>query len=88
VLQGEADVWTPAAPCKAFIDGAVARGANAQIVMYPGAYHAFDAPNLSRRELPDYVTRAGVVPIVATDPVARADAQHRVTDFFARYLRD
>jgi dienelactone hydrolase len=88
VLQGEADVWTPAAPCKAFIDGAAARGANAEIVMYPGAYHAFDAPNLSRRELPDYVTRAGVVPIVATDPVARADAQRRVTDFFARYLRD
>ena len=88
VLQGEADVWTPAALCKTFIDGAVARGAQAQIVIYPGAYHAFDAPNVSIRELPKYVTRAGVVPIVGTDPAAREDAMHRVPEFFARYLRD
>lgn len=86
VLQGEADVWTPAEPCKAFIDGAIARGAKAEIVMYPGAYHAFDAPNLTKRELPNYVTRAGVVPIVATDPAARADSQRRVGEFLGRYL--
>jgi dienelactone hydrolase len=88
VLQGEADVWTPAAPCKAFIDGVAARGATAEIVLYPGAYHAFDAPNVARRELPNYVTRAGVVPIVATDPAARADVQQRVPAFFARYFTD
>ena len=88
VLQGEADVWTPAAPCKAFIEGAAARGANAEIVMYPGAYHAFDSPNLTKRELPDYITRAGVIPIIATDPAARADSQQRVSAFFARYLGD
>jgi dienelactone hydrolase len=86
VLQGEADVWTPAPQCKTFIDGAVARGAKAEIVLYPGAYHAFDAPNVTKRELPNYVTRAGVVPIVATDPAARADAQRRVSEFLARYL--
>ncbi|HTQ32615.1 MAG TPA: dienelactone hydrolase family protein [Stellaceae bacterium] len=88
VLQGEADVWTPAEPCKAFVDGAVARGATAEIVLYPGAYHAFDSPNVPRRELPAYRTRAGVVPIIATDPAARADAQQRVPAFFARYLTD
>jgi dienelactone hydrolase len=88
VLQGEADVWTPAAPCKTFIDGAVARGAAAQIVMYPGAYHAFDAPNLPRRELPKYVTRTGVVPIIATDAAGRADAMQRVPDFLARYFTE
>jgi dienelactone hydrolase len=88
VLQGEADVWTPAAPCKAFIDGVAARGATAEIVLYPGAYHAFDAPDLSKRELPNYITRAGIVPIVATDPAARADVQQRVPAFLARYLAD
>jgi dienelactone hydrolase len=61
-------------------------GAPVWMQVYPGAYHAFDAPNLSKRELPDYVTRAGVVPIVATDLTARADAQRRVPDFFTRYL--
>ncbi len=80
VLQGEADVWTPSALCKNFIDGAAARSATAEIVLYPGAYHAFDAPNVSIRELPKYVTRAGVVPIVGTDPAARADAQLRVPE--------
>jgi dienelactone hydrolase len=88
VLQGEADVWTPAAPCKAFIEGVAARGATAEIVLYPGAYHAFDAPNVTKRELPNYVTRAGVVPIVATDPAARADTQQRVPAFLARYFTD
>ncbi|MND05244.1 hypothetical protein D3C83_259100 [compost metagenome] len=54
--------------------------------IYPGAYHAFDAPNLTRRELPDYRTRTGVIPIVAADPVARADALIRVPAFLARFL--
>jgi dienelactone hydrolase len=88
VLQGEADVWTPAVPCKAFIDGVAARGAPAEIVLYPGAYHAFDAPNQPQRELPDYRTRDGVVPIVGTDTAARADVFRRVPEFFARYLSD
>lgn len=88
VLQGEADVWTPSALCKTFIDAAAARGANAEIVIYPGAYHSFDAPNLARRELPNYITRTGVVPIIGTDPAARADAQQRMPAFLARYLMD
>ena len=86
VLQGDADVWTPAAPCKEFIDDAAARGAPSEIVLYAGAFHAFDVPNLPRRELPDYRTRAGVVPIVGTDPAARADALQRVPAFLAPYL--
>jgi predicted amidohydrolase len=44
------------------------------------------APNLPRRKLPSYRTRAGVVPIVGTDAVARADALVRVPAFLARFL--
>lgn len=88
VLIGDADVWTPAPPCKTFIEGAAARGAAVEFALYPGAYHAFDAPDLARRELPAYITRAGVVPIVATDPAARADAMRRVPAFLARYLEN
>jgi dienelactone hydrolase len=36
--------------------------------------------------LPNYVTRAGVVPIIGTDPAARQDAFARVPAFLARYL--
>ncbi len=86
VLIGAEDVWTPAAPCKAFLDGAIGRGAPIETEIYPGAYHAFDAPNQPRRELPDYRTRAGIVPIIGTDPAARQDALARLPAFLARYL--
>jgi dienelactone hydrolase len=86
VLQGAEDVWTPLAPCQAFVNTAVGRGAQIEMQVYPGAYHGFDAPNRPRTELPDYRTRAGVVPIVGTDPAARADAFARVPAFLARYL--
>jgi dienelactone hydrolase len=86
VLMGAEDVWTPLAPCKTFLDGAIGRGASIETQIYPGAYHAFDAPNLNRVELPAYRTRAGVVPIVGTDPAARQDALARVPAFLARHL--
>lgn len=88
VLTGAEDVWTPLAPCKSFLAGAVARGSAVDLVAYPGAYHGFDAPNSPRRELPDYKTRAGVVPIIGTDPAARADALVRVPGFLDRHLKD
>jgi len=88
VLLGAEDVWTPMAPCKTFLDGAVARGTAIETQIYPGAYHAFDAPNLTMRELPNYRTRDGVVPIVGTDAAARADALARVPAFLARFLGD
>jgi dienelactone hydrolase len=86
VLMGAEDVWTPLAPCKTFLDGAIGRGASIETQIYPGAYHAFDAPNQYLLELPAYRTRAGVVPIVGTDPAARQDALARVPAFLARHL--
>jgi dienelactone hydrolase len=69
-------------------DGAAARRSPAGVVACPGAYHGFDAPSNPRRELPDYRTRDGVVPIAGTDPAARGDALLRVPAFLDRYLRD
>jgi len=86
VLMGAEDVWTPATPCKAFLDGAIGRGVPVEARIYPGAYHGFDAPNQQRMELPNYRTRAGVVPIIGTDLAARQDVLARVPAFFARYL--
>ena len=81
VLTGEADTWTPFAPCAAFIDAARARGNPVEIKSYPDVFHSFDAPNLPRRELPAYRTDAGSVPVIATDKDARADALVRVPAF-------
>ena len=88
VLMGADDVWTPLAPCQDFIARALARGAPIETQVYPGALHGFDAPNQPRRELPNYVTRQGVIPIIGTEPAARADALQRVPAFLARYLNN
>ena len=82
----EPRTWTPLAPCKTFLDGVAGRSASIETQIYPGAYHGFDAPNQPRRALPAYRTRAGIVPIVGTDPAARQDALARVPAFLARYL--
>jgi dienelactone hydrolase len=43
ILAGELDQWTPAKPCVALADSLKSAGYNAEIVVYPGAYHAFDS---------------------------------------------
>ncbi|WP_422368437.1 dienelactone hydrolase family protein [Pelagibius sp.] len=88
VLQGEADNWTPAAPCAALIESARSRGAPVKIKIYPDALHSFDVPNLARRERPRDRTSTGVVPMVGSDPIARSDALERVPAFFDRYLKN
>jgi dienelactone hydrolase len=86
VLFGAADNWTPLPPCQAFIDGAKARGNPVELKVYPNAGHAFDAPDLPRTELPAYRSGNGPVPVIATDPEARADAFPRVLEFLHRHL--
>jgi dienelactone hydrolase len=86
ILNGASDVWTPAKPCQAVADHAIAHGAPVEFHPYPGAYHDFDWPNLKRRELTAYTTRDGVVPITGEDPAAHADAVQRVEAFFASHL--
>lgn len=88
VLVGDRDNWTPAVPCKAFVDGAVERGSKIEMRIYPDAYHDFDWPNNPLHELPAYRTSAGVIPIAGTDLAARADALKRVQEFLGRYLLD
>jgi dienelactone hydrolase len=54
ILIGELDDWTPAGECRNMVDGlddwGISRrkseGAPIKLVVYPGAYHAFDAPGL------------------------------------------
>ena len=88
VLVGEHDNWTPAPPCREFVDAAAARGSDIRIQIYPGAYHDFDWPNLAVTSLPAYRTSGGVVPMVGMDPAARADALRLVTEFLRAKLED
>nr|WP_326528150.1 dienelactone hydrolase family protein [Rhodoferax sp.] len=90
LLMGEADDWTPAAPCQSLASVVAARGEPMQIITYPETYHDFDNPALTARRLrtdvPNGVTPgAGVT--IAPNPVAREDAKERVKAFFAEHLK-
>jgi dienelactone hydrolase len=86
VLFGEADVWTPLAPCEAFLSAAKARGNPVELKTYANAVHGFDAPNLPRTELPAYRNGNGPIPVIGTDKEARADAFARVLEFLKTHL--
>lgn len=88
VLVGEADNWTPAAPCIPLVERARAAGADVEMVLYPGAYHAFEAPNLPLRVIADVVLPNGISPTAGTNPEARAKAIERALTHFARHLKD
>jgi len=85
-LMGEADTWTLFPPCESFLVAAKARGNPVELKSYPQAVHAFDAPNLPRRELPQYRTGDGPIPVIATDREARFDAFVRVLEFLKSHL--
>jgi dienelactone hydrolase len=86
ILIGDADDWTPAAPCRTLATRAGERGWPLETVVYPGARHGFDAPSgrvRLRTDVPNGVAPGKGVH-VGPDPGARVDANRRVDAF----LRD
>jgi dienelactone hydrolase len=43
ILIGELDDWTPAKDCELWMKWRAGKGAPVKLIIYPGAYHAFDA---------------------------------------------
>lgn len=86
ILMGEADDWTPLAPCKELAEAAQARGEPVTLVAYPGALHDFDFPDRPVREHKGlaYTADGSGTAYSGTDPAARADALKRVVKFLAR----
>lgn len=87
MLLGEADDWTPAAPCKRLAAEArpEAGVAMPQVEAYEGAYHGFDgtAALRLRRDVPNGVNPGQGVHVGA-HPEARAAARRRLE----RFLRE
>ena len=80
VLMGDADDWTPAAPCSAFAARLRNNEQPVNVTLYPGAYHDFDNPagkHRVRAEVPNGVN-AGKGVTVAPDPKAREDAMAKI----------
>lgn len=83
ILMGEADDWTPAAPCHAL---AARFPDRITLITYPGAYHDFDVPGLPVRARTGLAYTAGQSGVAhsGTDPAAREDAISRVLAFLDR----
>lgn len=90
VLMGEADDWTPVAPCQALAATVAARGEPMAIVTYPETFHDFDNPALKgphkRTDIPNGV-QPGAGVTVAPNTEAREDAKRRVAAFLASHLQ-
>jgi len=83
LLVGEADDWTPAAPCKALAAQAAAGpGPAPQFESYAGAYHGFDAGGAVRlrKDVPNGV-HPGQGVHVGGDPAARTASAQRIDAF-------
>lgn len=77
---GEADDWTPAAPCETWVKRLRDEKQPATIRSYSGAFHDFDAPNIKHRvraEVPNGVNPGKGV-TVAPDPLARELAKKEI----------
>jgi dienelactone hydrolase len=75
IFQGEADDWTPAAPCHEL---ASEHPKDVTLIAYPGAYHDFDAPNRPVVVRGNSATAVGGQAHVGTNEPAREDALSRV----------
>ncbi len=84
MLVGEADDWTPAAPCHEL--ARVAAGPKPEIEAYAGAYHGFDsrAPVRLRRDVPNGVNPGQGVH-VGGDALAREASRARLLQFLAQH---
>jgi dienelactone hydrolase len=90
VLIGGADDWTPASKCAEMVDAMRGRGADAAIVIYPGAYHYFDVEGQKREVLPDVendLKPGGHGATVSYQAEAATDAHRRVEVFLASHLQ-
>ena len=83
ILMGDADDWTPAAPCGYLAKAAQARREPVELVLYPGVLHDFDHPRLEVKERENIAYSASGTgkATVGTNMAAREDALKRVKAF-------
>jgi len=80
ILMGDADDWTPAAPCSTFAARLKNNDQQVSLTLYPGAFHDFDNPAGKfrvRTDVPNGVNKEKGA-TVAPDPKAREDAMAKI----------
>ena len=93
LLRGDGrytDDWTLPELCQQMVESMRSRGADARIVLYPGAYHYFDVEG-QKLEVLDYVGNDnrpdGRGATVGYQPEAAAGAYREVELFFGQHLK-
>ncbi len=86
ILIGALDNWTPAKHCEDMVRNARGRSAQAVIVKYKGAHHAFDLENVpvTQRAKVAFTPDPGGRVTIGTNSEARADALKRVQQWLSR----
>jgi dienelactone hydrolase len=91
LLIGDADDWTSPRECTEMVEAMRARGADASLVLYPGAVHYFDVRGQARTFLAEVENRnkpggcCGAT--VGYDAAAAEDARRRIAAFFGYHLQ-
>ncbi|HUF91554.1 MAG TPA: dienelactone hydrolase family protein [Candidatus Limnocylindria bacterium] len=91
LLIGDADDWTSPRECAEMVEAMRARGADASIVLYAGAFHYFDVRGQARTYIAEVENRnkpggcCGAT--VAYDAAAAEDARRRIGAFFGYHLK-
>ncbi|MGE0314119.1 MAG: dienelactone hydrolase family protein [Lautropia sp.] len=83
ILIGELDDWTPAQPCRELASRARSADQPVELVVYPGAHHAFDsaAPVAFRKERRNPNAEGGRGATTGGNPEAWKDAEARARPF-------
>lgn len=87
ILAGEKDDWTPVEPCRRLAVRSQQRNETVELVVYPGAYHAFDSASevYVRKDVPNGINGSAGVHVGA-NPAAREAAYKRIREFFHEHL--
>jgi len=89
ILIGEADDWTPAAPCVDLAKRADTSTAELTVVTFPEAHHAFDsvgAPLRRREDVGNSNSPSGRGATVGEHPASREQAHARMREFLTQHL--
>lgn len=88
ILAGEADDWTPVAPCRKLAARSQSKGEPVELIVYPDAHHGFDqtTPVRLRTDVTHGVNGAAGVH-VGGNPQARQAAYQRIREFFQQHLQ-
>ena len=84
ILLGGADEWGPLERCQELKAQSRNGGASIELIAYPGAFHAFDVPELQRGLSVEGLY--GKTYWLQYDKEAHEDAAQRVESFFAEHL--